>query len=187
MDQEKIKQGTKLILEGIGEDLNREGLLNTPDRVARMYREICSGYEQDPKKILGTVFEKETYNQMVISRDIELYSLCEHHVVPFFGKCHIAYIPDKKVVGLSKLARLVDVYAKRLQIQERMTEQISIALMEYLQPQGCGVMIEAAHLCTRMRGVEKQNSIMITSSLKGNFLTDQKVKEEFFTLIKKGI
>ena len=169
-------------LQAIGEDTDREGLSDTPKRVVKMWSEIYRGYGQNPADIL-TTFDKGTYDQMVILANIELYSMCEHHMMPFIGKAHVAYIPDEKVIGISKLARLVDIYARRLQIQERIGEQVTTALMEYLQPKGAACVIEASHLCMRMRGVEKQNSVMITSSLKGEFLADSSAKEEFLNFI----
>lgn len=167
----------------IGENQFREGLLDTPKRVVKMWDEIYKGYGQDPADVL-TTFDSGTYDQMVILKDAELYSMCEHHMLPFIGKIHIAYIPDKKVIGISKLARLADIFARRLQIQERIGEQVTMALMEHLQPKGAACVIEASHLCMRMRGVAKQNSIMITSSLKGEFLDNPSAKQEFMDFIK---
>jgi len=167
----------------IGDDPDREGVKETPLRVVKSYKEIFSGYAQNPADIMKT-FNGDGYDEMIISKDIEYYSMCEHHMLPFFGKVHIAYIPNGKVIGLSKLSRLVDIYARRLQIQEKMTNQIAEALMTYLKPQGVGVVIEGKHLCMVMRGVQKQNSSMITSSIKGNF-EEQKVREEFLNLTKK--
>ncbi len=166
----------------LGEDPEREGLVRTPVRVARAMRWLTRGYELDVERVVGgAVFESESEN-MVMVRDIELYSLCEHHMLPFFGKAHVAYIPDKHIVGLSKLPRIVEVYARRLQVQERLTEQIACAIDEALKPKGVGVVIEAYHLCMMMRGVEKQNSKTITSALRGELRDDAKTREEFLYL-----
>ena len=157
IDQEKIKQAVQLLLEGIGEDITREGLVETPDRIARMYEEVYSGYEEDAGIHLGKVFHVNN-NEMVVEKDITFYSTCEHHLLPFYGKVHIAYIPDGKVAGLSKLARTAEVYAKRLQLQEQLTGQIADALMEHLQPKGVMVMIEAEHMCMTMRGIRSREA-----------------------------
>ena len=154
IDHEKVEQAVRLLLEGIGEDVNREGLIDTPDRIARMYEEIYGGMEEDAATHLSRTFTVDS-SEMVVEKDITFYSTCEHHFMPFYGKAHIAYIPDGKVVGLSKLARTVEVYAKRPQIQEQLTAQIADALMEYLKPQGAMVMLEAEHMCMTMRGVKK--------------------------------
>lgn len=180
MNKEELITQQLLLL---GENPNREGLIDTPKRVIKSWNEIYSGYGKNPKDIL-TVFDTDGYDQIVLLKDIELYSMCEHHMLPFFGKAHVAYLPDKKVIGISKLARLVDIYARRLQIQERIGEQVTTALMEYLQPKGAACIIEATHMCMRMRGVNKQNSVMITSSVKGIFLEDTGAKNEFLNLIK---
>jgi GTP cyclohydrolase I len=170
-------------IELIGEDPDREGLLRTPHRVAASLAWLTRGYEMDVQQVIGKgVFDAEGATNMVMVRDIELYSLCEHHMLPFFGKAHIAYIPDGKIVGLSKLPRVVEVFARRLQVQERLTEQIAGAIDEALSPQGVGVVIEAYHLCMMMRGVEKQNSKTITSAVRGLFRTDPRTREEFLTL-----
>ena len=184
MDLEKMEAGVKLLLEGMGEDPSREGLLDTPKRVAKSYTKLCEGYSKDPAEILKTVFS-EKCDEMVVVKNIEIFSLCEHHMLPFTGVAHVAYLTNKKVVGLSKLARLVEIYARRLQIQERMTEQIADAIFKYLNPVGCGVVIEAKHLCMIMRGVEKQQSVMVTSALRGNFKLQPGVKEEFLRLTGK--
>jgi len=166
----------------LGEDPEREGLRSTPVRVARAMRWLTRGYEVDVERVVGNaVFEADTQN-MVMVRDIELYSLCEHHMLPFFGKAHVAYIPNKHIVGLSKLPRIVDVFARRLQVQERLTEQVAQAVESVLKPRGVGVVIEAYHLCMMMRGVEKQNSVTITSSLRGAFRDDAKTRDEFLRL-----
>ena len=170
-------------LELLGEDPDREGLKRTPHRVAASLAWLTRGYEMDVAHVIGSgVFDAEGASNMVMVRDIELYSLCEHHMLPFFGKAHIAYIPDGKIVGLSKLPRIVEVFARRLQVQERLTEQIASAIDETLSPQGVGVVIEAYHLCMMMRGVEKQNSKTITSAVRGLFRSDQRTREEFLTL-----
>jgi len=169
-------------LELLGEDSDREGLLKTPTRVAKAMAWLTRGYELNAAEVIGDALFEENADGMVMVRDIELYSMCEHHMLPFFGKAHIAYIPDGRVVGLSKLARVVDVFARRLQVQERMTEQIAAALADVLKPKGVGVVIECAHMCMAMRGVEKQNSKTITSALIGNFRSDAKTREEFLRL-----
>ena len=170
----------------LGENPEREGLTRTPVRVARAMRWLTRGYELDVEQVVGgAVFETESEN-MVMVRDIELYSLCEHHMLPFFGKAHVAYIPDKHIVGLSKLPRIVEVYARRLQVQERLTEQIACAIDKALKPKGVGVVIEAYHLCMMMRGVEKQNSKTITSALRGIFRSDARTREEFLRLAHNG-
>ena len=183
MDKNKIEQGVRLILEGIGEDPNREGLLGTPDRIARMYEEIFSGLGQDAKEPLSKTFTAVN-NEMIIEKDIVFYSTCEHHFMPFYGKAHVAYIPNGKVVGLSKLARTVEVYAKRPQLQEQLTAQIADALMEYLKPLGAMVMIEAEHTCMTMRGVKKPGSKTVTFVCRGAFEENEKLQNQFFTLVK---
>src|SRR4051812_16243384 len=167
----------------MGEDPDREGLVRTPHRVAAAHAWLTRGYEMDVQQVIGKgIFDAEGASNMVMVRDIELYSLCEHHMLPFFGKAHIAYIPNGKIVGLSKLPRVVEVFARRLQVQERLTEQIAGAIDDVLSPQGVGVVIEAFHLCMMMRGVEKQNSKTITSAVRGLFRTDPRTREEFLTL-----
>jgi GTP cyclohydrolase I len=174
------------IIELLGEDSSRSGLLKTPERVARSLRFLTSGYHQDPNTVLNGALYEVTYDEMVIVKDIEIFSLCEHHLLPFFGRCHVAYIPSKKVVGLSKLPRLVDVFARRLQIQERLTNQVAQTIMENIHPLGVGVVIEARHLCMIMRGVEKQNSVAVTSAMLGVFRTSQRTREEFLKLMRGG-
>ncbi|HEX6923879.1 MAG TPA: GTP cyclohydrolase I FolE [Longimicrobiaceae bacterium] len=169
-------------LELLGEDPDREGLLRTPARVAKSLRWLTRGHRMSVEEAIGDAIFDEDHHNMVLVKDIEMYSLCEHHMLPFFGKVHIGYIPNGRIVGLSKLPRVVEVFARRLQVQERMTEQIAGALMDVLQPQGVGVVVEAAHLCMMMRGVEKQNSKTITSAMKGIFLEDLKTREEFLRL-----
>jgi GTP cyclohydrolase I len=170
-------------IEMLGEDPDREGLARTPERVAKSLAWLTRGYEMDVQQVVGAgVFDSEGTSNMVMVRDIELYSLCEHHMLPFFGKAHIAYIPNGKIVGLSKLPRIVEVFARRLQVQERLTEQVAQAIEDVLHPMGVGVVIEAFHLCMMMRGVEKQNSRTLTSAVRGTFRSDQKTREEFLTL-----
>jgi len=169
-------------LRRLGEDPSRDGLLRTPERVEKSLRWLTRGQESTVEDAIGDAIFDEDHHNMVIVKDIEMYSLCEHHLLPFFGKVHIAYIPNGKIVGLSKLPRVVDVFARRLQVQERMTEQIATALMTVLQPKGVGVIIEASHLCMMMRGVEKQNSRTITSAMKGTFREDLRTREEFLRL-----
>ena len=173
----------KTQLEFLGENTEREGLKGTPARVLKSWKEIYAGYSQNPEDFL-TVFEKGTYNQIVLLQDIELYSMCEHHMLPFHGKAHVAYLPGDHVIGISKLARLVDIYARRLQIQERIGDQVTDALMTHLKCQGAACFIEASHMCMRMRGCNKQNSIMKTSSLKGVFLNDPSFESKLLMMIK---
>jgi GTP cyclohydrolase IA len=183
VDSRKIETLTRELILAIGENPDREGLKGTPRRVADAIAFLTSGYRADPVKLInGAIFTQET-NSMVIVKNIELYSLCEHHMLPFFGRCHIGYVPSGRVFGLSKLARLVDMYARRLQLQERLTEQISQAVMDSIDATGVGVMIEARHLCMMMRGVEKQNSVMVTSSVLGTFRESIATREEFLSLI----
>src|SRR5712664_1672661 len=183
LNNEKIGRLVRELLIEIGEDPAREGLLNTPQRVAKALTFLTSGYRTDLKQLInGACFAQET-SSMVIVKNIEVYSLCEHHMLPFFGRCHIGYIPNGRVFGVSKLARLVELYARRLQLQERLTEQISHAIMDSIDAAGVGVMIEARHLCMMMRGVEKQNSVMITSSVVGAFRDSPATREEFLGLI----
>ena len=182
MDQDKIREGVRLILEGIGEDTNREGLIETPDRIARMYEEIAGGMYEDAGEHLKKRFHVEN-SDMVMEKDITFYSMCEHHMLPFYGKAHIAYIPDGKVVGLSKLARTVEVFARRLQLQEQLTGQIADALMEYMQPKGAIVMIEAEHMCMTMRGIKKPGSQTVTIARRGVFETDPVLEERFFRML----
>lgn len=182
-DQKKIEEAVKLFLEGIGEDVNREGLKETPARVARMYQELCAGMEQNPKEHLSRVFSCDNEN-VVIEKDITFYSTCEHHLMPFYGKVHIAYIPNGKVVGISKLARTVEVYARRLQIQEQMTNQIAEAIEEYLGAKGVYVMVEAEHMCMSARGIKKPGSKTITFAAKGVFQENEALRQEITMLVK---
>ena len=181
--EQKIAENIHAVLGHLGEDPNRQGLLKTPERVAKAYTFITQGYQQDARKILRSAMFDEDYSEMVLVKDIELYSLCEHHMLPFFGKAHIAYIPDGKIVGLSKLPRVVDVFARRLQVQERLTIEIRDAIQETLNPMGVAVVIEAQHLCMQMRGVSKQNSVTTTSAFSGSFLEDIRTRKEFISLI----
>ena len=182
MDQEKIKAGVKLLLEGIGEDINREGLKDTPDRIARMYTEVFGGMYEDASEHLHKVFTVDN-NEMVLEKDIVFYSMCEHHLLPFYGKAHVAYIPDGKVVGLSKLARTVEVYARRPQIQEQMTGQIADAIMEHLAPKGAMVVIEAEHMCMTMRGVKKPGSKTVTVACRGEFAENESLQNRFYQML----
>ena len=176
----------RAILEALGEDPQREGLQKTPDRVARAFQDLTRGYSQDPKAVINGALFVEDYSEMILCRDIDFYSLCEHHLLPFFGKAHVAYIPKKHIIGLSKLARLVEVYARRLQVQERLTTQVASTLMEELDALGVGVVLQAEHLCMRMRGIEKQNSFVVTSAMLGVFRSNQLTREEFMTLVQNG-
>jgi GTP cyclohydrolase I len=186
MDYEKVEGLVRELLKEIGEDPDREGLLQTPHRVASALDYLTSGYRIDMKKLInGAIYTQET-NNMVVVRDIEVYSLCEHHMLPFFGRCHIGYISNGKVFGVSKLARLVDMYSRRLQIQERLTEQIARAVKDTINAEGVGVVIEAQHLCMMMRGVEKQNSMMTTSSVLGSFHDSHATRNEFLSLISRS-
>ena len=184
MDTEKIEQGVRLILEGIGEDPNREGLLKTPDRVAKMYQEIFAGMSENPAEHFEVTFD-EGHEEMVLVRDIPFYSMCEHHLAPFFGMAHVAYVPavDGRICGLSKLARLVDTFAKRPQVQERLTSQIADTLIEQLHPQGVIVVLEAEHMCMSMRGVKKPGSSTTTSAVRGIFKKSQATRSEALSLI----
>jgi GTP cyclohydrolase I len=184
--EETIADLVRKMLALIGEDPNREGLRRTPERFEKAFRYLTSGYRQDPDKLLNGAMFSVCYDNMVVVKDIELYSLCEHHLLPFFGKCHVAYIPNKKVVGLSKIARLVNMYARRLQIQERLTSQIAKAIQEKLSPEGVGVVVEARHLCMVMRGVEKQHSAAMTSAMLGAFRENKQTRDEFLSLINHG-
>ena len=183
-DEKKIAALVKSLLIELGEDPEREGLVKTPMRVAKSLAFLTRGYRQSVKKVVNGAYFASGTNHMVILKDIELYSMCEHHMLPFYGKCAIGYISKGKVLGVSKLARIVDMYSRRLQIQERLTEEIADAIMKETGAEGVGVVIDAKHLCRRMRGVEKQNSSMTTSAVLGTFRTDEKVRQEFLSLIK---
>ena len=181
--KESIADLVRVMLSQIGEDPGREGLRRTPERFERALRYLTNGYHQDPEKILNGAMFSVCYDQMVVVKDIDLFSLCEHHILPFFGKCHVAYLPDKRVVGLSKIPRLVNMFSRRLQIQERLTNQIAQAIQKSIQPLGVGVVIEAKHLCMVMRGVEKHRTETITSAMLGAFRDNQQTREEFLSLI----
>lgn len=182
----ELQELVREILVRLGEDPTREGLKKTPLRVEKALAYLTRGYQQDAESVLnGAVFTSD-YDEMVIVKEIDFFSLCEHHLLPFYGKCHIAYLPDKRIVGLSKLPRLVDVFSRRLQVQEKLTMEIARAIEDKLKPKGVGVVMEAAHLCVMMRGVEKQNSQMVTSSMRGRFRSDARSREEFLTLIRRN-
>ncbi len=183
-DEEALVAAFEAVLRELGEDPKREGLLKTPARVARALKYLTSGYEQDPAVVLNGALFTENYNEMVLVKDIDFFSMCEHHMLPFFGKAHVAYIPDRKIVGLSKMARLVEMYSRRLQVQERLTNQIANMVNEQLQPLGVAVVVEAQHLCMMMRGVEKQNSRAITSSMIGVFQDREATRMEFMNLVR---
>jgi len=185
-DAGKIADLVRQMLVALGEDPEREGLRRTPERFEKALRFLTSGYKQDPEKLLNGAMFSVCYDEMVVVKDIEFYSLCEHHMLPFFGKCHVAYIPNKKVVGLSKVARLVNMYARRLQIQERLTSEIAQTISEQLSPQGVGVIVEARHLCMVMRGVEKQRSEAVTSAMLGVFRDSKQTRDEFLSLVRNG-
>ncbi|HIF64692.1 MAG TPA: GTP cyclohydrolase I FolE [Deltaproteobacteria bacterium] len=177
-----IEDSVRDILVALGEDPDREGLVKTPERVARSYEFLASGYQQDPHEVIGDALFTEDYSEMIIVRDIDFFSLCEHHMLPFYGRAHVAYVPDKHIVGISKLARLVECYARRLQVQERMTSQIAGFIQDKLKPLGVGVVIRAEHMCMRMRGVQKPNSSVVTSSLLGVF-QERDTRQEFMNLL----
>jgi GTP cyclohydrolase I len=184
-DDGRVEMAVREILSEIGEDPDRQGLVGTPDRVHRMYAELTAGYHVDPDRLLGRALFDVDYSEMVVVRDIPFYSLCEHHLLPFFGRAAVAYIPSGKVVGLSKIPRIVEMYARRLQLQERMTQQIADLLMERLVPQGVGVVLEATHLCAVMRGVEKPGTVMTTSAVLGLFRTRDKTRAEFLAHLER--
>jgi len=184
VDKNKIEAAVKLLLEGIGEDVNREGLLETPQRIARMYEEIYGGMDEDAATHLSKTFHVDN-SEMVLEKDIVFYSTCEHHLMPFYGKAHVAYIPDGKVVGLSKLARTVEVFAKRPQIQEQMNAQIADAIMENLNPKGVMVMVEAEHMCMTMRGIKKPGSKTVTVAMRGAFAEDENLQNRFWQMVRQ--
>jgi GTP cyclohydrolase I len=179
-----LEDAVREMLRQIGEEPGREGLLKTPQRVAESLRFLTSGYRQDVDELLNGALYSVDYDEMVIVRDIEIFSLCEHHLLPFLGRCHVGYIPSKRVIGLSKIPRLVDLFARRLQVQERLTNQIAETIMEKINPRGVGVVIEAKHLCMVMRGVEKQNSLAVTAAMLGVFRDDERTREEFLSLVR---
>ena len=181
-----MEEHIRAILQALGEDPDREGLVKTPERVAKSLSFLTSGYAEDPDQIINDALFTEDYEEMILEKDIDVYSLCEHHLLPFHGKAHVAYIPNRKIVGVSKLARLVDAYARRLQVQERLTNQIAKTIMDRIKPHGVAVVIEAEHMCMRMRGVQKENSLIMTSSLLGVFRTRQETRAEFMNLIQKN-
>lgn len=185
MNRERVRELVRQLLVELGEDPDREGLRGTPERVAQTYEYLLRGYRQDVEALVGAAVFVHDVNNMIVVRDIEVYSLCEHHLLPFFGRCHIGYIARGKMLGVSKLARLVDAYARRLQVQERLTNQIARAVMDAVNPEGVGVVIEARHLCMMMRGVEKQNSLMTTSSVLGSFHSSDATRSEFLSLINR--
>ena len=185
MNQERVTQLVHELLVEIGEDPSREGLLRTPQRVAQSFSFLTSGYQKDPRELINSAVFESAANNMIIARDIEVYSLCEHHMLPFYGRCHIGYVAGDKVLGVSKLARVVDCFARRLQIQERLTAQIAGEIMHGLKAEGVGVVMECRHLCMMMRGVEKQNSVMTTSSVLGSFHESPATRAEFLELIRR--
>ena len=180
----RLANNIKNMLSELGENSEREGLLKTPERVSKSLEFLTNGYKLNPEEILKSALFKEDYSQMVLVKDIEIYSLCEHHMLPFFGKAHVAYIPNGTIVGISKIPRIVDVFARRLQVQERLTNQIKDCIQQTLNPKGVAVVIEAQHLCMQMRGVQKQHSITSSSAFSGTFMTDEKTRSEFMNLIK---
>ena len=184
MDKEKIQEGVRLILEGIGEDIHREGLVETPDRIARMYEELAAGYTDDAAVHLKKRFHVDN-NDMVMEKDIHFYSFCEHHMLPFYGTAAVAYIPDGEVVGLSKIARTLDVFAKRFQLQERLTAQIADVFMEELKPHGVMVLIEAEHMCMTMRGIKKPGTKTVTAVTRGVFNEDEKLQNQFYRMLER--
>jgi len=179
-----MEEQYRKLIESIGEDANRDGLKKTPQRAAKAFTYLTDGYKLDVHKVINNAMFPSDNDEMIIVKDIELYSLCEHHLLPFFGKCHVGYLPDGKIIGLSKVARVVDIFARRLQVQENLTKQIAETLMQHTGAKGVGVVIEAKHLCMMMRGVEKQNSIMKTSCMLGDFRSSNSTRSEFLTLIK---
>jgi GTP cyclohydrolase I len=181
-----IEESMREVLRQLGEDPNREGLLKTPERVAKSMRFLTRGYQQDVNKVLNGALFHVAYDEMVIVKDIEVFSLCEHHMLPFFGRCHVAYVPTDRIIGLSKIPRLVDMFARRLQVQERLTTQIAETIMEKIKPQGVGVVVEARHLCMIMRGIEKQNSVAVTSAMLGVFRDCDQTRAEFLRLVRSG-
>jgi len=182
---DEVAKNVKVILDEIGEDTNRHGLEKTPERVAKAYEFLTQGYTKDINEVINGAIFNEKYDEMVIVKDIDFYSLCEHHMLPFYGKVHVAYIPNGKIVGLSKIPRIVEVFARRLQVQERMTNEIADTLQEYLSPRGVAVVAEGYHMCMMMRGVEKQNSLTSTSAMRGIFKNDARTRAEFLNLISK--
>jgi GTP cyclohydrolase I len=186
-DRAAAEQAVRTLLRHIGEDPEREGLARTPARVVQALEFLSQGYKQDPKQAInGALFAEEDYQEMILCRDLDFYSLCEHHLLPFNGKAHVAYLPNRRIIGISKIARMVEIYARRLQVQERLTTQIAHTLMEEIEPLGVAVVLEAEHLCMRMRGVEKQNSYVTTSAMLGVFRTHFETRQEFMNLLRNG-
>ena len=183
MDEERVREAMELLLAEVGEDPTREGLVRTPDRVARALQFLTSGYDTNIDEVVNDALFAVESNEMVIVRDIDFYSLCEHHLLPFFGRCHVAYLPRERVIGLSKIPRLIEMFSRRLQVQERFTNQIATSLEQIMDPLGVGVVVEATHLCIRMRGVEKQNAFAVTSAMLGGFRDDARTRMEFLELI----
>ena len=183
MSEKHLEPHVRALLAALDPRPDREGLERTPERVARALTFLTKGYEEDPRQVINGALFTEEYSEMILLKDIDFYSLCEHHILPFFGKAHVAYLPNGRIVGISKLARLVEVFARRLQVQERMTNQIATTIAEQLEPLGVGVVLEAEHLCMRMRGVEKQNSVVVTSAMLGVFREQDTTRAEFMTLI----
>ena len=186
IDFEAIRKAVLEVIKAVGEDPNREGLVNTPDRVSRMYAELLSGYAADPEKIINGALFNVDYDEMVLVRDIEFYSLCEHHMLPFLGRAHVAYLPKGRVIGLSKIPRIVDMYARRLQVQERMTRQIADVIQNTLEPYGVAVVVEAVHMCSMMRGVKKHDARMTTSAMHGAFRANLATRQEFLNNISRA-
>ena len=184
--KQTIEEAVRQILTNVGEDPEREGLVRTPDRIARMYDEILAGYHADPVALVNDALFDVEYDEMIVVKDIEFFSMCEHHMLPFYGRAHVAYIPSKKVIGLSKIPRIVEMFARRLQVQERMTQQIAELLEEVLQPQGVGVVVEGSHMCSMMRGVKKENARMVTSAMLGNFKDNPKTRNEFMDHLRRN-
>ncbi len=184
-DSQRAQQAVRVLLELLGEDPEREGLRRTPERVVRALKFLTKGYNEDPKEVINGALFVEDYQEMIVCKDLDFYSLCEHHLLPFMGKAHVAYIPRNRIVGLSKIARLVEIYARRLQLQERLTTQIANTIAEQLDPLGVAVVLEAEHLCMRMRGVEKQNSVVTTSAMLGLFQTKLETRQELMNLLTK--
>jgi GTP cyclohydrolase IA len=186
-DRASVEEAVRVILRHCGEDPAREGLARTPSRVAKAFEFLTRGYDEDPKvAINGALFTEEDYQEMILCKNLDFYSLCEHHLLPFFGKAHVAYLPNRRIVGLSKIARMVEIFARRLQVQERLTTQIAHTIMEEIEPLGVAVVLEAEHLCMRMRGVEKQNSYVTTSAMLGVFRTNHETRHEFMQLLRNG-
>lgn len=183
--KETIESAVRQILDSVGEDPDREGLVRTPDRVARMYDELLAGYHVDPVTLVNEALFDVEYDEMIVVKDIEFFSLCEHHMLPFYGRAHVAYVPSDKVIGLSKIPRIVEMFARRLQVQERMTQEIAALLDQVLEPQGVGVVVEGAHMCSMMRGVKKENARMVTSAMLGNFKENPKTRNEFMEHLRR--